>query len=644
MSIFIQEVLGLLNRNQKKITLDKNKDWFEFGKLYQSSSLNNKSAYTPKMDPFVIKWGDFICQATEDMTRTLPGEGTLGAIPVYTDPSGSCNWDTLKDSIITQNALNTVITIAGSLVVDDDVTISGCDLTSTCTSFNLLNQPTTITFGSAAANILIGRADPTSTVTIVGTNPSNACTNGALVVAGGVGIGQNLNVCGNLTVTGTSNLNGNVNLGNAITDIIRLYGILLDNSLNPAGADQVLIGQADGSAFWTSPPWMTSFIVAGDTVGTLNITDGDTLSILGGTGINTALSTIDTVTINHDDYGTPGTYAFPSSITTNAQGHITSITAGTGATITANNGLTMNPATNVQLGGTLIQNTTINNSTFDFIVSRNNSGTAIQGINSSSGIGVVATSTSGVGIDASSGTFRAGQFSISPLSNNDVIENTIFQRSVSGNAPGDTGIGQSLVFSTAVKNGTLAYSNTLISKFTSSNILTRTSEFSITGVNTGVTGDKLILSGDGSLRLPDYGTGTKTGTAAYNLSVTSTGQVIETPNLNYAPQVYASMLTQTGNVDPPSTILIFDNITGGAITFSWSRISAGLYELTCSQPLFSAKAAVFATPDINAKPYGIAIERIAGNTTLRLNCFVTSTGVSEDDLLDKATFKIEYYQ
>ena len=45
MSIFIQEVLGLLNRNQKKVTLDKAKDWFEFGKLYQSSSLNNKSGY-----------------------------------------------------------------------------------------------------------------------------------------------------------------------------------------------------------------------------------------------------------------------------------------------------------------------------------------------------------------------------------------------------------------------------------------------------------------------------------------------------------------------------------------------------------------------------------------------------------------------
>lgn len=208
MSIFIQEVLGLLKRNQKKVTLDKTKDWFEFGKLYQSSVLNTGASYNPKMDPFVIKWGDLVCQATEDLTRTLPGEGNLGYIPVYTDPSGFCNWDTLKDSIITQNALNTIITIGGNLVVTGDVAINGCDLTSTCGSFNLLNQPTVITFGSAAASIFIGRADPTSTVTIVGTQDSNACTNGALVVNGGVGIAKNLNVCGNATISGDAAING----------------------------------------------------------------------------------------------------------------------------------------------------------------------------------------------------------------------------------------------------------------------------------------------------------------------------------------------------------------------------------------------------------------------------------------------------
>ena len=445
MSIFIQEVLGLLNRNQKKITLDKTKDWFEFGKLYQSSSLNNKSGYTPKMDPFVIKWGDLVCQATEDLTRTLPGEGKFGYIPVYTDPSGSCSWDTLKDSIITQNILNTIINIAGNLVVDGDAAINGGDLTtiastfnlintnattvnfagagtaisigaatgtttinnantvvtgdlavnggdltSTATTFNLLGQSTNINFGNNSQNILIGSANSTSDVTILSTQDTTSCTTGALVVNGGVAIAKNLNVCVNLAVAGISSLNGNVNLGDAIGDNIRLYGKLLDNNGNAPLANQVLVGQAGGIALWqnddivetltygaiwrgnssnvkeelligvsgavlisngttlnwSSLPIMTSFTVAGNTGTSFSITEANTLSILGGTALSTVTSSVDTVTINHANYGTAGTYAFPSSITTNAQGHITSITAGTAAGVTqiiAGTNITISP-------------------------------------------------------------------------------------------------------------------------------------------------------------------------------------------------------------------------------------------------------------------------------------------------------------
>lgn len=250
MSIFIQEVLGLLNRNQKKVTLDKAKDWFEFGKLYQSSSLNNKSGYTPRMDPFVIKWGDFICQATEDMTRTLPGQGNLGYIPVYTDPSGSCNWDTLKDSLITQNAFNTIINIAGSLQVLGDVQISGGDLTATTSTFNLLNTGpvSVINFGSTTTNIEVGGVD--TVVSINGTAQSTSCTTGALVVDGGVGIAKNLNVCEDLTVQGRTYLNGNVNLGDSISDDIILNGQLIDNYGNGPLPNQVLVGQTGGLVAW----------------------------------------------------------------------------------------------------------------------------------------------------------------------------------------------------------------------------------------------------------------------------------------------------------------------------------------------------------------------------------------------------------
>lgn len=127
MSIYIQEVLGLLRRNKKKIKLDKMRDHFEFGKLYQSSKLNTGASYNPTMEPFVIKFGDLVCEITEDLTRTQVGSGNLGYVPVYTNPEGSCSWDTIKDSIITQNAIADTITIGGKLkivTVDQDDTLT----------------------------------------------------------------------------------------------------------------------------------------------------------------------------------------------------------------------------------------------------------------------------------------------------------------------------------------------------------------------------------------------------------------------------------------------------------------------------------------------------------------------------------------
>ena len=290
MSIFVQEVLGLLNRNKKKVTLDKVKDYFEFGKLYSSSSLNNKSAYTPQMEPFVIKWGDFICQATEDMTRTLPGEGKLGYIPVYTDPSGYCNWDTLKDSIITQNALNTIINIAGSLQVLGDVQISGGDLTATTSTFNLLNTApvSIINFGSTTTNIEVGGT--ATVVNINGTAQSTSCTTGALVVDGGVGIAKNLFVCGDATITGDAAING----GDLTSTAVSFN--LLNQSTNitfGSGAANMFIGRPDS----------TSDVTIVSTQDSVSCTSG-ALIVNGGVGIAKNLNLCGILTINNTTQST----------------------------------------------------------------------------------------------------------------------------------------------------------------------------------------------------------------------------------------------------------------------------------------------------------------------------------------------------
>ncbi len=74
---------------------------------------------------------------------------------------------------------------------------------------------------------------------------------------------------------------------------------------------------------------MSSWKLKGDNATLLDITDGNTVSILGTGPISTTGSSVDTVTITHDASGvTAGTSAYPASITYNATGHITAITAG----------------------------------------------------------------------------------------------------------------------------------------------------------------------------------------------------------------------------------------------------------------------------------------------------------------------------
>ena len=244
---------------------------------------------------------------------------------------------------------------------------------------------------------------------------------------------------------------------------------------------------------------------------------------------------------------------------------IVSVVAGTGITVdntdpanpiidadvyTASNGLVMT-SLNTKLGGSLIENTTILNNGFNFIVSRAGSGNAILGINTTS-VGVRGDSTSGIGVYGLSSTNAGvygsgntgGSFSgtaigmysqsisgisikgrVEPASTSTVISNLVLERYTSGGTPAN-GIGQSFDFSLQTSSSA-DVSNALVSKWTNATHASRTSQFIITGVNAGVTANKLILSGDGSLQLLAYGTGAITGTATYGLAVDATGNLVE---------------------------------------------------------------------------------------------------------------------
>ena len=124
MSIYIQEVLGLLKRNKKKTTLERDRDYFEFGKLASTSRIDTSSSYIAQMEPFTIKYQDFFCDIRQDLTVTIANSGVEGKVPVYTVKDAICLSDALKDSIITQNSTDTLITITGALTVNEDSILS----------------------------------------------------------------------------------------------------------------------------------------------------------------------------------------------------------------------------------------------------------------------------------------------------------------------------------------------------------------------------------------------------------------------------------------------------------------------------------------------------------------------------------------
>ncbi len=233
---------------------------------------------------------------------------------------------------------------------------------------------------------------------------------------------------------------------------------------------------------------------------------------------------------------------------------------GGGGLLTADNGLTANSSTNVRLGGTLLQNTVISSGGYTFGVTGSTSNIlftvnqlqsgydAINGI-SISQAGVKGTSTSGYGVAGISSSNLGGYFaSTSSLgldvytnnssglpsaqfttgegngNSNTVLQNLIIRRVTAG-TPGN-GIGSSIDFDTRTVTSN-DYSNRLISKWTDATHATRTSQFIITGVNSGTTADRFTLSGNGALKLNNYGSGTFTGTAAYTLQVDASGNIIE---------------------------------------------------------------------------------------------------------------------
>jgi len=305
------------------------------------------------------------------------------------------------------------------------------------------------------------------------------------------------------------------------------------------------------------------------------------------------------------------------------------------ATVTANNGLTKT-VNNIQLGGPLVQNTTLTNSTFALNINSttvpaltldktgtsgatlvvNNtvtSSSAILANSNISGFGtpvvqVTSTNTTGSGTQALGliSNFNSEQISV-PLSTIPtlLIQPTSTTAAGTANACGirveNKGntlatSGVSIEFAnTAVSTGAVL-TNRLISKTViNSTPLLTTSQFIIQGKPTGTLNptDQLTLKSTSQLQLNKYGIGTFTGTPTYNLSTTGTGDIIETtaglfgtafrassPPLSrsFVPQTLAnSEITNGVTIQPTS---IYQRVNGATVTTMYD-VTTGIW--TCPQ-------------------------------------------------------------
>lgn len=231
--------------------------------------------------------------------------------------------------------------------------------------------------------------------------------------------------------------------------------------------------------------------------------------------------------------------------------------AAISGSITADNGLTMSTVTNAQLGGTLIQPTTINvqsnqflftgvRNTVDTILKITNLGTGgglyaettgnnpIGGFCNGNAAGGVFTSLTGYGIQALSNSYTsaAGYFrNYSNLANSvtDVLEIASLPSGVTLPA---AGIGSAVKFTLPKVNGSgnkeVTDSNKIISKLTDVANATVNSELIFQGRTGGaVLQDLVTFKGDGEVRFHEYGVGNFITAYTYLLGVDASGNVVE---------------------------------------------------------------------------------------------------------------------
>ena len=156
-------------------------------------------------------------------------------------------------------------------------------------------------------------------------------------------------------------------------------------------------------------------------------------------------------------------------------------------------------------------------------------------------------------------------------------------------------------------------------------------------VGNGINGSPkngLQISGT-SIRIPDYGSGYVTGTAAYSLAVSSSGQIIEMPTTVKDYSSALLLISQSGNTAPVNDNVL-ENTLGIPAPFNWTRVSSGEYNLNAPGKFKLLKTIVFVNGGSAENNHDVAWEVIdADNLRIRTH--------NSDGKLTKASLEIKTY-
>lgn len=261
-----------------------------------------------------------------------------------------------------------------------------------------------------------------------------------------------------------------------------------------------------------------------------------------------------------------------------------------GATVTANNGLTKS-GNNIQLGGTLTQNTTISTTASYFVNVTGSNVQSLQGTNTSNGSGVkgqsvsgsgifgistssngvYGSSTSGTGVVGESNTNNAYDFNIFPSTTNTLEEVGRTVRYSTGTAT--NGIGGYHSFYTQSSNGSAQRSNYIASFWSNATTGSRTSQLEFYGVNNIIEARKAALAGNGQWTWDGYPSLTaQTDTNTYKpIAIDGSGNVVKMigwagsggggATLNNVGSGYRWVATAAGNIKSvfPSPTITWDS-------------------------------------------------------------------------------------